>query len=71
MIDGLNRAALTGVEVGNAFCDHNAFPAMGTDGPWVEVAVMVASSLEAFNGMLQCATVIHPAIGIVGECSGV
>ena len=71
MIDGLNRAALTGVEVGNAFGDNNAFPAMDADRPWVKVAVMVAGSLETFNGILQHATAVCPTVGTIGEHSWV
>ena len=71
MRDGLNRAALTGVEVGNALGDDNAFPAMDANCPQVKVAVLVASCLESFNGMLYHAIVFCPAIGTVGECSGV
>ena len=62
---------MTGVEVGNAFCDDDAFPAMDADCPWVKVAVVVASSLKMFNGVLQHATVIHSTVGTVGECGGV
>ena len=52
MVDGFNRATLTGVEVGNALCDDNAFLAMDADCPWVEVAVMIASSFEV--SMVHC-----------------
>ena len=71
MIDGFDRATLTGVEVGNAFGDNNAFPAMDADCPWVKVAVMVASSFKAFDGMLHHTTVLCPAVGTIEECGGV
>ena len=71
MRDGLNQATLTGVEVGNAFGDDNAFSSMNADCPQIEVGVVVPSSLEAFNGALHCATVLCPAVGTIGECSWV
>ena len=71
MWDGLDRATLTGVEVGNIFGDDDAFPAMNADHPWVKAGVIVAGSLESFNGVLHCATVLCPAVGTVGECGGV
>ena len=71
MQDGLDRAALTGVEVGNVSGDNNAFPAMNADCPWVEVSVIVAGGLKTFNGVLHCTTVLCPMVGTVGECGGV
>ena len=68
---GFDRAALTGVEVGNAFCDSNAFLAEDADHPQVKVAVIVAGGLKAFSGTLQHATVIQPVVGAVGEGEGV
>ena len=68
MGNGLDRAALARVEVGNTFGDDNAFPAMNADCPWVEVGVVIPSSLEMFNGTLHCATVLCPAVGTIGEC---
>ena len=71
MWDGLDRAALTGVEVGNVSGDDDAFPPMNADCPWVKVGVIVAGSLKSFNGTLHCTTVLCPMVGTVGECNGV
>ena len=71
MQDGLDRAALTGVEVGNVSSDDNAFPAMNADCPWIEVGVVIPGSLKALNGTLHCATVLCSAVGAIGECGGV
>ena len=71
MQDGLDRAALGGVEVGNMFGDDDAFSAMNADHPWVKVGIIVASSLETFNSALYCTTVFGPVVGAVGECDGV
>ena len=70
MRDGLDRATLAGVEVGNIFGDDNAFPAMNADHPWIEVGVMVPGGLKMFNGMLHHAAVLHSVVGAIGECSG-
>ena len=58
MIGSFNRATLTGVEMGNAFGDDDAFLATNADCPWVEVAVIIASGLKVFNGTLHHAMVI-------------
>ena len=70
MGNGLDRATLAGVEVGNVFGDDDAYPAMNADHPWVKVGVMVAGSLKAFNSVLHHATVLCHAVGAVGEHSG-
>ena len=70
MICSFDGAALTGVKMGNAFGDNDAFLAVDADCPWVKVTVAVAGSLKAFNGALQHATVIQPVVGAVGEGGG-
>ena len=60
-------AACTGVEVGNIFGDDDALPFMNTDCPWVEVAIVIASCLELFNGALHHTTILHSVVGTVGE----
>ena len=57
--------------MGNIFGDDDAVSAMIADCPWVEVAVVVASCLEMFDGMLHHTTVLCPVVGAVGECGGV
>ena len=71
MQDGLNRATLAGVEVGNVFGNDNAFPAMNADRLWIEVAVVVPGSFKTFNSALHCTTILCPMVGAIGECSGV
>ena len=67
VIIGFHRAACAGVEVGNVFSDDDALPSMNAYGPWVEVGVVVACSLKAFNGTLHHATVFGSSVHTVGE----